>query len=222
MGQLLLVRHGQASWTASMEGDDYDVLSPTGWEQGRVLGAAWAERGTRPDVVVRGGLRRHRETTEALLEGAGLSLPVDVDPGWDEFDHVDVLAGMPAPPTQEPTDKRGYQLLLEGALDSWMSDDGRYSESYAAFTDRVASAFARVPADGTVAVVTSGGAIAGVCAALLADGDADVAAHLWRRLNVVCVNTSVTKVVLGRRGRTLVTFNDHSHLDPHPELLTYR
>lgn len=218
MGQLLLVRHGQASWAA----DDYDVLSPTGWEQARVLGAAWAQRGTRPDVVVRGGLRRHRETTEGLLEGAGLDLAVTEDPGWDEFDHVDVLAGMPDPPAEPPTDKRAYQLLLEGAIDAWMGAAGRYAESYAAFGARVADAFARVPADGTVAVVTSGGAIAGVCAALLADGDADVADHLWRRLNVVCVNTSVTKVVLGRRGRTLVTFNDHSHLDPHPALLTYR
>lgn len=218
MGRLLLVRHGQASWAA----DDYDVLSPTGWEQARVLGGAWAQRGTRPDVVVRGGLRRHRETTEALLEGAGLDLDVTEDRGWDEFDHLDVLAGMPAPPAETPIDKRAYQRLLETAIDAWMGAAGRYSESYAAFTDRVAGAFARVPADGTVAVVTSGGAVAGVCAALLADGDPAVAAHLWRRLNVVCVNTSVTKVVVGRRGRTLVTFNDHSHLDPHPELLTYR
>ena len=41
MGQLLLVRHGQASFGA----DDYDVLSPTGWEQGRRLGAHLAAAG---------------------------------------------------------------------------------------------------------------------------------------------------------------------------------
>jgi hypothetical protein len=29
----------------------------------------------------------------------------------------------------------------------------------------------------------------------------------------VTVNTAVTKVAVGRRGTTLVSFNDHSHLD---------
>jgi hypothetical protein len=45
---------------------------------------------------------------------------------------------------------------------------------------------------------------------------------LWSRLNVVCVNTGVTKVVTGRRGATLVSFNEHTHLEGEPELLTYR
>ena len=67
MGQLLLVRHGQASWDA----DDYDVLSETGWEQSRLLGQALAARGIMPDVVVHGGMRRHRETAEACLAELG-------------------------------------------------------------------------------------------------------------------------------------------------------
>ena len=41
MGVLLLVRHGQASFGTA----DYDVLSETGWEQGRLLGAGCATRG---------------------------------------------------------------------------------------------------------------------------------------------------------------------------------
>jgi len=36
------------------------------------------------------------------------------------------------------------------------------------------------------------------------------------------VNTSVTKVVVGDRGATLVSFNEHGHLETHPDLLTYR
>jgi len=46
--------------------------------------------------------------------------------------------------------------------------------------------------------------------------------RLWRRLNPVCVNSGVTKLVTGRRGLTLVSFNEHTHLDPKPDLLTYR
>jgi hypothetical protein len=37
------------------------------------------------------------------------------------------------------------------------------------------------------------------------------------------VNASVTKVLVGRRGTTLVSFNDHAHLDGGEDgLLTYR
>ena len=71
MGQLLLVRHGQASFGA----DDYDVLSPTGWEQGRRLGAHLAAAGVSPTALVRGTMRRHRETLEAMCEGAGGATP---------------------------------------------------------------------------------------------------------------------------------------------------
>ena len=55
MGILLLVRHGQASWGA----ENYDQLSEIGWEQGRILGRALAERGIQPDLVVSGGMQRH-------------------------------------------------------------------------------------------------------------------------------------------------------------------
>ena len=65
MGVVLLVRHGQASFGA----DDYDVLSETGWEQARLLGAWLAARGVAPDVVVRGGMRRHRETARGAGDG---------------------------------------------------------------------------------------------------------------------------------------------------------
>lgn len=227
MGQLILVRHGQASWDA----DDYDVLSSTGWEQGRVLGRALAARGVVPDRVVRGSMRRHRETTEAVLgelpTGPAGSSEVTVDADWDEFDHVAVLDGMPAPPAQAPTDKPGYQALLETALESWMDAEHahRYAEPFDAFTTRVRSALRRTTeggAPGTTVVVTSGGAIAWVTATLLADGDPALAAHLWRRLNVVCVNSGLTRLVVGRRGTTLVTFNDHAHLDGAPALTTYR
>ena len=44
MAVIYLVRHGQASWDA----DDYDVLSETGWEQSRLLGAALAARVFQP------------------------------------------------------------------------------------------------------------------------------------------------------------------------------
>ena len=43
------------------------------------------------------------------------------------------------------------------------------------------------------------------------------------RLNAVTVNSGVSTVTVGRRGTTLVSFNEHSHvLGQSPDLLTYR
>ena len=221
MGQLLLVRHGQASWDA----DDYDVLSETGWEQSRLLGAALAARGIAPDRVVRGGLRRHRETTEAVLEGLAYAGNVDVDPGWDEFDHVAMLAAHPAPFAGRRPTKAEFQEWFEEATDRWTrgEHDAEYAESFTAFTDRVGSALRRTAeaAEGTALVVSSGGPISWArrVAAGRRPGDAG---RLWRRLNPVCVNSGVTRVVTGRRGLTLVSFNGHAHLDGVPGMLTYR
>jgi broad specificity phosphatase PhoE len=76
----------------------------------------------------------------------------------------------------------------------------------------------RLEANRTAVVFTSGGPVAWVVAALL-----DRGAHLWTQLNPVTVNSSVSKVVVGRRGATLVSFNDHSHLEAAGSgLITYR
>ena len=222
MGQVLLVRHGQASWDA----EDYDVLSPTGWEQSRLLGRAMALRGVAPDMLVRGSMRRHRETTEALLEGLSYAGRVEVDAGWDEFDHRAMLAAHPAPFEGRRPTKAEFQEWFEQGTDRWIGGDhdDEYDESFAVFGERVEQALGRVvetSASGTTIVVTSGGPVARTTASLLADG-ADVRQGLWRRLNPVCVNTGVTRLVSGRRGTTLVAFNDHAHLDGVDGMLTYR
>ena len=67
----------------------------------------------------------------------------------------------------------------------------------------------------TVVVLTSGGPIAWALASLL-----DASTPTWQRLNPVLVNTSVTKLTVGGRGTTAVSFNEHGHLPA--DLLTYR
>jgi broad specificity phosphatase PhoE len=218
VGQILLVRHGQASW----DGDDYDVLSEKGHEQSRVLGTTLAARGIRPEVVVSGGMRRHRETIDNVLDGAGWShLEVEVDSGWDEYDHVSMLAQVPTKFAGERPTAAEFQAWLEKAAERWTGgeNDEDYHEPFGDFAGRVDDALKRAvdAATGTVLVVTSGGPISWATAGLLDGG-----AQLWSRLNVVCVNTGVTKVVTGRRGATLVSFNEHTHLDAVPGLLTYR
>jgi broad specificity phosphatase PhoE len=210
MGRLLLVRHGQASWGAA----DYDVLSERGEQQAAYVGRALA--GVQPDVVVHGSMLRQRRTAELAVAAAGWSLKPCVDERWDEMDHLAVLAAQPQGFEGEP-DARQFQAWFEAATTRWTSGghDDDYEESFPAFRSRVAAALADLAEVGTAVVVTSGGPISSVTADLLAAG-----VPTYTRLAPVIVNASVTRVVSGRRGLTLVSFNDHSHLPE--ELLTYR
>ena len=229
MGVMLLVRHGQASFGKR----DYDALSELGFEQGRVLGQAWAARGVVPDLVVRGELRRHRETAEAIVEGLGREVQIDVDPGWDEFDFQHVVRVhkplyrsrtlMMADLVRTRQPKAAFQKVFEDATVRWTGGeyDDDYHESFPAFSERVDRALRntaeRCGPGGTVVVVSSGGPI-GLATSHLLAGDAS----LWGRLNRVAVNTGVTKVISGSSGLSLASYNDHSHVEHDRRLLTYR
>lgn len=228
MGVLVLVRHGQASFGA----DDYDVLSPSGWLQSRVLGRWLAERDLRPDVVLHGRMRRQRETAQGLAEAAGWALTPEEDPGWDEFDHLGVVAAYAAPDAVPAggsggrPDRREFQRLFTRAVAHWVAGgQGGYAETYLAFADRVLGALGRAAEragpGGTVLVCSSGGPIAAALAALLEpDADPVSRAGVWQRLNTVVVNASYSRVIVGASGPRLLTFNEHPHLGP--DLLTYR
>jgi broad specificity phosphatase PhoE len=211
MGLLMLVRHGQASWGA----DDYDVLSVHGHEQAAVTGRHLAT-GPAPDVVVHGSMRRQRETARALVEAAGWDVPVREDPRWDEMDHEALLAAQPWEGDPR-SDRAEFQAWFEAATDRWIagSDDGDYAEPWAAFDARVRGALDDVAGSGSAAVVTSGGPIAAVTAALLGGGRT-----AYARVAPVVVNASVTRVIAGRRGLSLLSLNEHDHL--RGELRTYR
>lgn len=222
MGQLLLVRHGQASWGA----DDYDVLSETGWEQSRLLGKALAARGVAPDFAVQGGMRRHRETAEACLGELPGEVEPRVDDSWDEFDHVAMLEKLHPPFEGRKPTRAEFQEWFEAATDRWTGGeyDDDYTESFTAFTDRVGSGLRRTAeavGSGTALVFSSGGPISWATASLLTE-EPESAQRLWRKLNPVCVNSGVTRLVTGRRGTTLVSFNEHAHLEGVPDVLTYR
>jgi broad specificity phosphatase PhoE len=220
MAAVLLVRHGQASFGAA----DYDVLSDVGHRQAEIVGGRLAAL---PDVghLIVGAMVRQRDTARPLAERLGLD--VREDARFDEYDHVELVRRATEDPGTDLTDvdgsdrRRAFQTVLERSLARWTAgrhDD--YHESHDAFRSRVRAAVTDLTAglSGTAVVVTSGGVIAAVCAdALGLDGRG------WSQLNTVIVNSSITKLVVGRRGTTLVTINDHAHLEGRgPELLTYR
>jgi broad specificity phosphatase PhoE len=221
MGIALLVRHGQASFGA----EDYDVLSESGLEQSRLLGRALAAQGVAPSAVVHGAMRRQRDTAVAMVEGGGWSVTPELDAGWDEFDHVAVVARTAAGAGGVGAlDRRGFQELFEAATARWAGGehDEEYGENWPSFLVRVSNALDRTFArDGLTVVVSSGGPIAAVCATLVdPKATSDQVPRLWNAFNTVNTNASVTRVLQGSTGRRLLSFNEHSHLPR--ELVTYR
>jgi broad specificity phosphatase PhoE len=168
--RVLLVRHAQASWGRA----DYDCLSPLGQTQARHLGRWLAGDATTAYArIVCGAMRRHAQTVDAILAefaAAGRAAPgVQVDAGWNEFEHEPVLrayaAAFPADPDLAPAaagEDRAQRAVLLAAVSAWREGllDDAVPETWRAFGTRVAAARVRIGdrAD-SVLVVTSGGAV---------------------------------------------------------------
>lgn len=227
----MLVRHGQASFGTN----DYDVLSSRGVRQSRRAAEILSGYGVAPTRLVHGGLRRQRETAEQMLLGAASwELPLEVDERWRELDHLAVMAAYPTLTDEDRElltsggmDLRSFHELYTRATARWSSGsyDSDYPESFADFIGRVRDGI-REAARGagerrTAVIVTSGGPIAAACAMLTEVGEEPRRlAAAWARFNAVVVNASVTRVVVGRTGARLLTFNEHAALER--ELVTYR
>jgi len=221
MGVVLLIRHGQASFGA----DDYDVLSETGLQQSRLLGQALAAQEMVPGAVLHGRMRRQLDTAVAIADGAGWSVAPEVDEGWDEFDHLGVVAAsLDRDDEVSSLDARGFQRLFEAATARWYGGDydEEYAETWSSFVARVDGALDRACSrDGVTVVVSSGGPIALACALLVdPEAPADAVPRLWSAFNTVTLNAAVSRILVGSTGRRLLSFNEHSHLPRH--LVTYR
>jgi len=236
VGQIYLVRHGQASFGAA----DYDQLSAHGVEQSRMLGAWFAACKQGFGQVVTGSLRRHRQTAEACLAalpGAPARAEWREDRGFDEYDHVEVLQKH-APRMSDPIAakdalgreadaKKAFQRIFAQAMERWMGGrhDADYRESWPQFRARCVAGLRRaVEAAGasqSIVVFTSGGPIAAICQELLGFPDARAA-----DVNFSLANSSVTKLLYsGKDGRVgLQSLNNFAHLEQTGEarVITYR
>lgn len=217
-GMLLLVRHGQASFGKS----DYDRLSALGHRQARVLGADLARRGLRPDRIVCGDLTRHRETVAEICVGADWEgLAPDLDAGWNELDHVEVIHAyrpayrrhllLKADMVRTLRPRAAFESMFEQAIQRWAcgDHDSDYTETFAAFQERVDAAFDRALGEGRTLVVSSVGCISRVAARLTSAGDLEA----WKQYALVASNTGLTRVSTDRSQTRLLTFNEIGHLD---------
>jgi broad specificity phosphatase PhoE len=214
MPAIYLLRHGQASFGT----DDYDVLSPLGIRQAEVAGAALVRRGLRRPVVVSGGLRRQRDTAAIAAAALGVA-PSGVDGRFDEFDaHAAVDAHLGGPGATDGMSSSEFQRHLDVVMATWMdTGDERWRDFTDGAVEGLAELAATLPSGSDAVVATSAGVTAVIAGRLLGAGSAGVIA-----MNRVSVNASITTVVAGARGLSLVSFNEHAHVLDDRSLLTNR
>ena len=227
MAMIYLIRHGQASFLKS----DYDQLSDLGKEQSEILGRALKERNQHTDYISSGSLNRHRQTFESFMHRFGSSVDVVVDNRWNEYDHMELLTKHNPAFTdyvaigeylqkQENPMKALQQVLNDSILD-WIDEKHAYATSWKTFKQGVLDALNELAArleKGQVAwVFTSGGPISVALIELLSLNEKQFV-DLQGRL----VNSSITKVLVGKSKLSLSTYNDYSHLDHNSQLITYR
>ena len=232
MGELLLIRHGQASFGAA----DYDRLSPAGEQQSRRLGAWLRDSVEPPALIASGTLRRHAQTLQQCVEAAGVDAARLVLPGLDELDHVELLkrhrpdlashAALSAELARSDDPQRAFQKIFAAAVARWTggAHDGDYARTWPDFRAQALAALqalaGRAAADeGDIWAFTSGGPIAVIATELLGVPVARTFALSWP-----LVNTGLTRVRLSPRQHQLVTYNAWPHLAgaAHAGLVTHR
>jgi len=211
MGTLVLVRHGQASFGS----DDYDRLSELGTQQCQRLGEHFARRGWRFGAVMRGSLRRHQQSLDALLQGLGEARDdVQVFPGLNEYDSAAVVRTVhpdPLPPARTREAHREHFRLLRRGLAAWM--EGRAQPegmpSYAGFVAGITEVLDLVRTlDGDVLLVSSGGPISTAVGQVLG-----MPAVGTIELNMQMRNTAISEFAFNPKRHALKSFNHLPHLD---------
>ena len=236
MSELILVRHGQASFGA----ESYDKLSDKGVEQVKILSQHWQALGERFDHIYSGTLLRQRETAHELLPLVKGEPTASVQlTGFNEYNGDPLIrahlrdmreAGDLSGPAQWPIqDERLFQRIFEKATARWIVDDldprddiadfERWSDFKARVYAALDEVMARHGSGSRVIVSTSGGVIAMALQRVLNFPDDQVIATNW-----MVRNSAVSRIIYGRGKLSLTQFNNLAHLET-PEkqqLITFR
>lgn len=237
MAEILIVRHGQASFGT----DNYDQLSALGFEQARILGNYLFNSGVVFDRVYSGTLERQIQTAETVLQvflDKGKRVPELIrDPRWNELqteEQVSIYAPLiaEAKPEFAPlledafNNKKSFQKLVRATFDFWVEHPelGGQLETWLQADARVAQALAQVHADngsGTTAGIFSSGGIIAVLTAQLLNLPSTGVYPLFEKV----INTSITRLLSNTSKVSLSTFNEYSYLTAmkhDPNIVSYR
>lgn len=204
MGEIVMVRHGQANSGANSE-EEYDRLSELGHRQAGWLGE-WLE-GHDPgfDLVLSGTMRRHRETAA----GMGLT-PSREDKRLNELDYFALARDIEITHGLAPPGPQDFAEHVPQTFAAWHDAEITGAEPFAEFEGRVRDVLAEAAEPGRrVICVTSGGVIA--MALRLALG---LDAQRLAQVLLPIYNSSLHRFRVLDSGTFLASFNAIPHLDP--------
>ncbi len=233
MGELLVVRHGQASFDKA----HYDELSVLGRRQAALLGAWLAPAAASIGAVAMGRHVRHRDTLAEIRAALGDARPLPearIIAELDEFDHSSVLAAWArlrpdhvavlAADGGRTRDRMAMAAFLREGLACWARGelDGHVAEPWQQFRARIAHAADALAELGNahrrVLVVTSGGVMTQLAQRALGLDDLRAV-----DLNLTIRNSALCEFHTGPDGLRLGSWNALPHLaaPEHRELWTY-
>jgi len=227
VGEIVLVRHGQASF----EGDNYDQLSDIGAQQARILGRYFSDRNIAFHHAVCGDMVRQTETLDAILEvptknGAPTR---SVHSGLNEYDFRTLVTRfIECQPGNElvtallkdRSDKKAYYRLLRLVLHTWSRGGLTHcGESWSEFVERIEVARSAIETSATkgrrILVVASGGSISSIIGQVLG-----LTPDKIFDLNLQVYNTSISRLFVGSSKASVASFNEIPHLAG-PEQIGY-
>ncbi len=202
MGEVILVRHGQANSGATTEAD-YDRLSPLGHQQAEWLGDWMRDHGYVFDRVVSGTMRRHRETVRGMGWGA------EEDERFNELDYYTLSQAMHDVKGEPFPSPDGFADHMPKVFAAWKQAEIEGQESFEAFETRVALMLERAAEPGRRTLcVTSGGVIGMILRQIL-----DLDLIKLSQVMLPIYNTSMHRLSV-RRGETILAgYNAIPHLD---------
>lgn len=236
MGELVFIRHGQASFGRG----DYDALSDRGREQALLTAQYLLTSGVSFVRAYSGILKRQVDTAQVVLDYMrertdGIPELRKIE-GLNEYRFETIIQHYLPLLAQEDrslhplldniyTDKRSFQLVFDRIMTRWLADDANPNgvEGWNRFQERVKQALNQITdemdKESRIMIFSSGGVIS--AAVHMATG---MSPYESIRLGWGLVNTSMTKFRFGRSGLILHSFNSYPHLESFRsgELITYR
>ncbi|MEQ8927437.1 MAG: histidine phosphatase family protein [Fulvivirga sp.] len=227
MALIYLVRHGQASFFNS----DYDKLTELGIQQSKIVGRALEERKLYASLFASGSLYRHQETANHCLNELGVKDEPAISNNWNEYDHIELLSKFNPEYANfsklnndirsHPAPLKKLQDILNQSISDWMDNKHDYSLSWQDFKENawieLENIAASLSSRENALVFTSGGPISAIVMKAMKLQDEQFI-DLQNRI----INTSITKILVGKSGLSVSTYNDYSHLEHDFGLVTYR
>ena len=205
MGEIIMVRHGQANTGAASE-EEYDRLSDLGHQQAGWLGD-WLRLHEAPfDLVLSGTMRRHRETA-----GSAGFTPDQQDKRLNELDYfalardIEITHGLPMPANQQD-----FAEHIPQTFAAWHAAEITGNEPFTEFESRIRTVLDEAAVPGRrVLCVTSGGVIAMTLRLALG-----LYAQRLAQVLLPIYNSSLHRFRVLETGTFLSSFNAIPHLDP--------